>query len=373
MKALLLSAYAARSHRHWQSAVLSMLPDWDWCELNLPPRYFSWRIRGNAMTWSVNERALLDSPRELLLATSMVDLATLRGLVPALTDVPTVVYFHENQFAYPPGGQRYSPLEAQVTSIYTAMAADRLLFNSKYNRDTFMAGTDELLRKMPDMVPLGIEASLRAKSAVLPVPFDSGLMPEPVDYWPSTALGRPDKPLRLLWVGRFEHDKGGVGLLRTLEHLEAAGLHYELAVTGEQFRQSPPEFEQIRTRFKHRLVHFGFLADESQYRGIQAAADIVLSTALHEFQGLALMGAVALGCLPVVPGRLVYPEIYGEPWCYPSLPDHPVQEAAGAADRIITLASGDFSAPDVSAFTRQSLLDNYTRELSGVAWCRDGQ
>ena len=81
MKALLLSAYAARSHRHWQTAVLSMLPDWDWCELNLPPRYFSWRIRGNAMTWSVNERAVLDSPRELLLATSMVDLATLRARV----------------------------------------------------------------------------------------------------------------------------------------------------------------------------------------------------------------------------------------------------------------------------------------------------
>ena len=63
----------------------------------------------------------------------------------------------------------------------------------------------------------------------------------------------------------------------------------------------------------------------------------------------------------------------GSEMCIRDRPDNPVQEAAGAADLIMTLASGDFSAPDVSAFSRESLLDNYTRELSGAAWCRDGQ
>ena len=101
MKVLLLSAYAAHSHVHWQRCLLNMFPDWEWRVLSLPPRHFSWRVRGNALYWSLEERESLERDYDLLIATSMVDLATLRGLVPALTALPSLLYFHENQFDYP--------------------------------------------------------------------------------------------------------------------------------------------------------------------------------------------------------------------------------------------------------------------------------
>ena len=59
VQALLLSAYAAQSHRYWQRGLGEMFPDWQWTELSLPPRYFSWRVRGNPLVWSMSERDLL--------------------------------------------------------------------------------------------------------------------------------------------------------------------------------------------------------------------------------------------------------------------------------------------------------------------------
>ena len=60
MRVLLLSAYAAQSHRYWQQRLRTMFGDWDWTELSLPPRYFSWRIRGNPLIWSRNQRQALE-------------------------------------------------------------------------------------------------------------------------------------------------------------------------------------------------------------------------------------------------------------------------------------------------------------------------
>jgi len=160
VKVLLLSAYAARSHVHWQQTLQSMFPQWQWCVLSLPPRHFSWRVRGNALYWALSERQVLEGGHDLLIATSMVDLATLRGLVPALARIPAVLYFHENQFAYPQHRQQYPLLEAQITSIYSALAADCVLFNSSYNRASFLEGCTQLLRKMPDCVPPGVVPAL---------------------------------------------------------------------------------------------------------------------------------------------------------------------------------------------------------------------
>ena len=183
MNALLLSAYAAQSHVQWQESLLAMFAQWRWQVLSLPPRYFSWRIRGNPLYWSLAEREVLEEQWDLLVATSMVDLATLRGLVPSLARVPTLLYFHENQFEYPQHRQRHGLVEAQMVSLYSALAADHVAFNSGYNRDTFLAGCDALLGKLPDRVPPGITARLARKSSVLPVPLAlSGCAGEPARW-----------------------------------------------------------------------------------------------------------------------------------------------------------------------------------------------
>ncbi|MEM1008468.1 MAG: DUF3524 domain-containing protein, partial [Myxococcota bacterium] len=48
---LLLSAYDAQSHRQWWKGLVRALDHWNWCVKTLPARYFSWRFRGNALSW----------------------------------------------------------------------------------------------------------------------------------------------------------------------------------------------------------------------------------------------------------------------------------------------------------------------------------
>src|SRR5690554_4277065 len=89
MRALLLSAYDAPSHRYWHQTLSSALTAIDWTTLSLPARYFNWRIRSNSLYWAHAEKACLQQPWDFLLATSMVDLTGLRALLPSLAQVPT--------------------------------------------------------------------------------------------------------------------------------------------------------------------------------------------------------------------------------------------------------------------------------------------
>jgi glycosyltransferase involved in cell wall biosynthesis len=371
VRVLLLSAYAAHSHVHWQRALLTMFPDWEWQVMSLPPRHFSWRVRGNPLYWSLEQRAQLERPYDLLIATSMVDLATLRGLVPPLCSVPALLYFHENQFAYPQRPGQASLLEAQMVSLYSALAADVLAFNSAYNRDTFLAGLDVLLRRLPDHVPPGIATALAGKARVLPVPVDPGEAAPPGGDWPGSGGDYPGRPLRLVWTGRFEYDKGGDTLWHALAGLERTGLPYELALCGQRFRSSPPIFARIEEELSRRLVHMGYLPSVRDYRALLRGADVVLSTAQHEFQGLAVLEAVASGCLPAVPDRLAYPEIYPVEFRYLSSPEDPAQEGAAAAALICRLAGlieeGTRACPDVAPFGLARMEPAYREVLQALA------
>ena len=372
MRGLLLSAYHAHSHRQWCQAIEEMFTEWQWTELALPARHFSWRVRGNPLHWSVAERPTLEQPYDLLLATSMVDLATLRGLVPSLAMVPSILYFHENQFAYPPRPGQASLLEAQMVSLYAALAADQLVFNSHYNRDTFLGGTGELLARLPDFVPSSVLPLLTEKSSVIPVPVSVYARHDAVHsgYTPGSAY--PARPLRLIWVGRFEYDKGAAGLLRFLQRLERESINYEIAVLGQQFRNSPKEFADIERTFAHRLVQFGYVAETADYQGWLQAADIVISTADHEFQGLAVLEAVMSGALPLVPDRLAYPELYPAEFCYLSNPADPDCEADAAVTHLLELArgleAGSMRPPAMTAFGHDAVRAQYVslfEELAG--------
>ncbi|MDP5208731.1 DUF3524 domain-containing protein [Microbulbifer sp. 2205BS26-8] len=80
--------------------------------------YFSWRIRGNSLTWARGGAArTLRQDWDLIIATSMADLSALRGLVPEIAGVPVVVYFHENQFAYLASADITRSIEPQILNI----------------------------------------------------------------------------------------------------------------------------------------------------------------------------------------------------------------------------------------------------------------
>ena len=371
MRVLLLSAYAATSHEYWRQRLLSMFSSWEWTCLTLPPRHFSWRVRGNPLYWSVAEREQLTRPYDLVIATSMVDLATLRGLVPELATVPTVIYFHENQFEYPLQPGQAGSLEGQMVSLYSALAADQILFNSRYNRDSFFQGLQRLLTKLPDYVPDDIPALLKARASIAPVPIALESASGAASLWPSR---KAELPARIVWVGRFEYDKAPERLLGMLDVLARCHCSFHLAVVGQQFRHLPECFEEIRVRFAGSLVHMGFLEDRATYYQLLREADFVVSTARHEFQGIAVGEAVAAGCTPVVPDRLAYKEFYPAQYRYESADNDPARECEAAAQLLMQLAQqrprAKGAAIDAQDWSEAALLPTY-RQAFSLAGCKE--
>lgn len=331
-RVLLLSGYDAGSHRRWREQLVASQPDFDWQVLTLPPRFFRWRIRGNPLTW-LREPAL-QQPLDLLLVTSMVDLATLRGVHPQLASTPALLYMHENQFAYPDSGQQHASADPLMVNLYSALAATQVAFNSAWNRDSFLEGVSRFLARLPDGLPPGLIDELRHKSVILPVPIEDRLF---------RARSRPFNPTcpHLLWNHRWEYDKGPELLLRLLDELAIRGQDFQLSVVGEQFRHQPEAFADIRHRHAARIVNWGFLETRSDYDRLLAEADFVLSTALHDFQGLSMLEAMASGCIALAPARLAYPEYIPADQLYASLPDDPAAEAHSAVDVLLALLQAE--------------------------------
>lgn len=368
MRVLVLSAYHARSHDYWLQGLRSHLPEVDWKVLTLPPRYFNWRIRGNALSWFSASLETLSAPVDLVLATSTVDVATLRGMVPALRQCPWVVYFHENQFAYPdsPHHPRQAPIEPQMVNLYAALAADQLWFNSRYNFDTLIAGCEALCRKLPDAVPpIGWFEQLAEKSRILPVPLDESMTAEP------QARRANDTSLRMVWNHRWEYDKGVEQLEAALTAIEKAGLPIELTLLGQRFRKIPPAMQRLLERPMDgsvRVVDAGYIEDAEPYRRLLGKHSIVLSTALHDFQGLAVMEAVQSGCVPLLPDRLCYPEFFAGPYLYRSSPADVQMEAEALVEQLtVWQCSGLPAVPSLQTLGWSSLEPAYRRALEQAA------
>ncbi|WP_261843999.1 tRNA-queuosine alpha-mannosyltransferase domain-containing protein [Aliamphritea ceti] len=371
MKILLLSAYDADSHRYWHQNLIEQFPEHDWTLLTLPARYFSWRIRGNSLSWAFGpERSTLEQPYDLLIATSMTDLSALKGMVPNLANTPTMVYFHENQFAYPATEKAHKTVEPQILNIYTAASADRILFNTAYNRDTFLHGASALLKKLPDQVPAELVTRLKNRSEVLPVPLENRLFTSPEQSQLKHTDWQDDdqRALRIVWAARWEYDKGPGHLLAILQQFETQDIDYRLCLLGQKFRHSPNEFNLITEQFKHRLVQFGYAESRDEYLQWLRGADIFLSTAIHEFQGLSVSEAVTCGCLPLLPAREVYPVLFDETYLY-SCSDDINQEAKGACEKL-TEYSSPLTAPaqpDSSHLSWKNQRENYRQIFTELA------
>ncbi|HET8849699.1 MAG TPA: glycosyltransferase, partial [Marinobacter sp.] len=132
----------------------------------------------------------------------------------------------------------------------------------------------------------------------------------------------------------WEYDKGPDRLLALLQELRARDARFRLSVVGEGFRNYPKAFDQIRNGFADRIERWGFLPAREDYDRLLQQADVVVSTALHDFQGLSMLEAMAGGCVPLAPDRLAYREYVPDVCRYPSHEDDPDVEARAAADTL---------------------------------------
>lgn len=253
---------------------------------------------------------------DLVLASTFTDLAVFKALVVGLPGWQStcrfLTYFHENQFHYP--GRLSKTTNHQFTAINftTALIADGLAFNSDYNRQTFLHHSRRYLLKAADVDLSQALAAIEAKSVVL----YPGIEFSEIDGL--TAQGAPGGgPPLLIWNHRWEHDKNPDAFFSVLTALHREGVDFRYAVLGQQFRTIPPCFEQARRELGGCCVQFGYLPERKRYLEMLVRGDIVVSTAHHEFFGLAVIEAVRAGCLPVLPKRLAYPELFAGDYLYP--------------------------------------------------------
>jgi len=356
--AWILSAYRAESHARWADWLVSTFDEFDWQRLELPGRHFSWRIRGNPLSWL---DALPASRPDLIVATSMVDLATLKGLHSRLADVRTMLYFHENQFAYPASDAQTTSIEAQMVQLYAALSADCVLFNSDYNSRTFIDGVDALLGGMPDLVPTGVSGRIAGKSGILPVPIDPIRPADPRD----AAL--------IAWNHRWEYDKNPDLFADAMIALAERGAEFRLALLGQRHRRRPDALARLREALPDRIVVDGALPG-NEYRAVLARARIAVSTAAHEFHGLAMLEAASAGCLPLVPDALCYPDIYPPEYRYPA------GDRAALVARLADWLDGNapvalnverWAAVELEPSWRKALLDEDTRFYEAIGQSRD--
>lgn len=367
LRVLALEPYYGGSHRAVLDGLVERLPAFGVtleC-VTLPPRKWKWRMRGSAITMAEEVRERANAWRaanphgeagrahperawDLVYASTFINLAEFLSLAgDAVAGLPSIVYFHENQLLYPVRHTAEWDYQFALTNITSALTATHCLFNSHYNLEGFLAEIPGFLREFPDHRPQGVAERIAAKSEVLAPPFD----PVPFDAMP-TARG---PHARVVWPHRWEHDKHPEAFFAACEALAAEGLHFEVAVAGQSFRETEDLIARAASSLGSRLVHLGEPGSRSAYAELLASSDIAVSTAQNEFFGLAMMEAAYAGCLPLVPERLAYPELYRPEHRYAS-----TDELVARLRSAIIGRPAPGSARDIAvAFTFEALVPRY--------------
>ena len=153
---------------------------------------------------------------------------------------------------------------------------------------------------MPDYQPVDAIEEIQAKSCV---------QPPGIEMMSPRNTCQP-RSLRIVWAARWEHDKAPEVFFEAIDKLAERGFEFRLTVLGQAFENVPACFEAARSRFADRIDRWGYLGDSSDYRAALQQCDVFVSTARHEFFGMAAVEAASAGCVPVVPRRLAYPDVF---------------------------------------------------------------
>lgn len=303
----LLSPYHTGSHRAWAEGYAAhsrqrIVP------LTMAGRFWKWRMQGGPVELAAQARRLLaeEGPPQAILATDMLNLPVWLGLLrrELPPSVPLALYMHENQLTYPARPDEKPDLTYAMINWLSQLAAHRVIFNSEYHRQSWFASLPNLLKHFPDYNHLQEIDRVQARSLVLPV----GIRCDAIHQARAEAQPRAEPPL-ILWNQRWEYDKRPDRFFQLLYRLAEADIPFRLAVAGENFRQQPAEFADAQKRLASRIVQWGYVESAQAYRALLCQADLVISTADHEFFGISILEAICAGVFPLLPNRLSYPEL----------------------------------------------------------------
>jgi len=334
MNILALEPYYGGSHKSFLDG-LKEHSSHDWTILGLPDYKWKWRMRHSAVTFAKqvndlinrgqnNDNAAGRRPRllheggahegvcrpqnsllqnwDLIFCSDMLNLAEFKGLVnDPINDLPTAAYFHENQLTYPLQNPEDQDLHPAVINFTTCLAATKVWFNSEFHRTSYLVELEKFLKRMPDYQHLESIEKIKKKSSVI--------YPG-IDHIPPKETRLPG-PIRILWAARWEYDKDPDTFFKAIRILKENGIDFNLSVLGSQFSDVPDVFGRAKEEFNDHITHWGYQKTREEYIRVLQNADVVVSSAQHEFFGISMIEAITAGACPLLPNRLSYPELLG--------------------------------------------------------------
>jgi glycosyltransferase involved in cell wall biosynthesis len=366
LKFLFLEPFYGGSHREFAKGLVSHSQH-DIDLVTLPARFWKWRMRGAAL-YFIKKVPSLES-YDGVLTSGLMSLSDFKALSNG-TCPPALTYFHETQLTYPLAPGEHMDYQFGFTDMTTALAADRILFNSQTHLNTFFTRLPGFLKMMPEYQPLWLVDNIRAKADFL---YPGCRFP--ADTIPGAEASREFPPL-IIWNHRWEFDKCPDQFFDALDAVLASGANFHLALLGENFQAVPKAFERARQRYVQQIVQYGYVQSREEYIRWLQRGSIVISTARQENFGIAVVEAIRFGCVPLLPNRLAYPEIIPQQF-------HSVVLYEDAGDlvqkltRLITHYAefkelrGQLSA-HMGKFAWQNLIDRYDEELKALVHLPDG-
>ena len=363
MNILLLEPYYTGSHKAWADGLKKHSPH-NIKILSMPGNFWKWRMHGGAITLSEKFNKLDFCP-DLILATDMLNLASFLALTKRKTvNIPTAIYFHENQLTYP-----WSPIDRDVKNkrdhhysfinYISAYNADKVFFNSAYHKDIFLKALRPFLKIFPDKQCLKTVALIEAKSEVLYLGVDLSKLSH------RKQKNIKNKTPLLLWNHRWEHDKNPEDFINALIVLKNKKIKFNVAFLGERFNKIPDVFLKAKRYLKDNIVHFGYIEDPSEYFDWLLKSDIIPVTSHHDFFGVSIVQAIAAGCIPLLPKRLSYPELV-------SIKKYPDNFYSNQKDFVVKLSEmilhpQNYTAPKeaVAKFDWPNIISEYNEKLIG--------
>ena len=248
-----------------------------------------------------------DAPPDVMIFSGAFNVSTfLMLLPPSFRDVPSILYFHESQWSYPTLDEDTRPFLIQ--HLDAIMMAKEVWFNSRFHRDTFWtlattAGMESGIRSLARNLHSSVAANMR----VVYPPVD-------LDHLTGLAQLKCDRT-HLTWNARWELDKRPECFVEAVEKLSASGVSAAVHILGTGGKDP----DQILCQFEPGKFEFhipGHLQERCDYEAELPNSGIVVSTADHEFFGVAMLESVLAGSIPVLPDALAYRETLPSAWFY---------------------------------------------------------
>ncbi|TVQ29572.1 MAG: DUF3524 domain-containing protein, partial [Spirochaetaceae bacterium] len=279
--------------------------------VTLSAERWKWRIRAAAL--ELADSVCIDG-YDLVVCTGLLRVADLllstrrppSGRIP-----PILLYCHETQLCYPVPEGRRMEVDLGIADIANMLCADSVAFNSCSHRQTFLSEAPQFIERVHGSALSHAMEAIAGKSVVC----EPGIAPR---AWPAVTTGEAatagealtkgqaaatDPPI-ILWNHRWEFDKNPVAFFDALRAVRARGVRFRVAIAGEHSQRIPAAFEAARAEFGDAIVHYGYAESRELYYSLLDEAAIVVSTAIQENFGIAVMEAIAAGCAPILPDRL---------------------------------------------------------------------